>query len=94
MKGAEYPNIHAIDSALQSARRRLPYIYFHNFVGSEWVNTLCPACGTVVIERFSLGCGGDKLNKLHLKDDRCPSCGRTIRLMNHESNRDIHEEYL
>ena len=64
MKGAEYPNIQAIDTALQSARKRLPYIYFHNFVGSEWVNTLCPECRSAVIERFSLGCGGDKLNRL------------------------------
>jgi pyruvate-formate lyase-activating enzyme len=84
MKGAEYPNIQAIDAALRSARKRLPYIYFHNFVGSEWVNTLCPACGTTVIERFSLGCGGDKLNRLLCQDNRCPHCGRAIRILSEE----------
>jgi pyruvate formate lyase activating enzyme len=81
MKGMEYPSIQAIDEALQSARKKLPYIYFHNFVGSEWVNTLCPACGTVVIERFSLGCGGDKLNRSHCIGDRCPRCGRQIKVL-------------
>jgi pyruvate-formate lyase-activating enzyme len=81
MKGAEYPNIQAIDEALHSARKRLPYIYFHNFVGSEWVNTLCPDCGCAVIERFSLGCGGDRLKRLPCEDNRCPDCGRKIKLL-------------
>ncbi len=81
MKDAEYPDIQAIDSALQSARKRLPYVYFHNFVGSEWVNTLCPACGSVVVERYSLGCGGDKLNRLLCHDNKCPDCGGKIRMV-------------
>ncbi len=81
MKDRDYPNIQAIDAALRSARKRLPYIYFHNFVGSDWVNTLCPDCGSVVVERFSLGCGGDKLNRMLCEGDRCPSCGHRIRLL-------------
>ena len=86
MKSAEYPNIHAIDAALQSARKRLHYVYFHNFVGSEWVNTVCPACGSVVIERFSLGCGGDKLNRFLCEGKSCPHCRREIRLMTGEAH--------
>jgi pyruvate-formate lyase-activating enzyme len=82
MNGDKYPNIQAIDASLNSARKKLFYIYFHNFVGSEWVNTLCPVCGSVVIERFSLGCGGDKLNRLNCADGRCTHCGREIRLLN------------
>jgi len=80
MRDRDYPNIQAIDSALRSARRRLPYIYFHNFVGSDWVDTACPECGTIAIERFSLGCGGDKLNRVLCRDGQCPACGRAIRL--------------
>ncbi len=57
MKDANYPNIQAIDGALQSARRKLPYIYFHNFVGSEWVNTICPACGSVGLVGADLAWG-------------------------------------
>lgn len=81
MKGEEYPDISLIDNELAGARRKLGYIYFHNFVGSDWVNTICPSCGTTVIERFSLGCGGDKLNKIHCGDSRCHVCGYTINLV-------------
>ncbi|OPY64253.1 MAG: molybdenum cofactor biosynthesis protein A [Syntrophorhabdaceae bacterium PtaU1.Bin034] len=87
MKGTEYPSIDAINQALQSAREKLPYVYFHNFVGSEWVNTLCPDCGTPVIERFSLGCGGDKLQRFLCRGKTCPKCHRTIRLWGEESTR-------
>lgn len=82
MKDEEYPSITRIDTALSAARKKLPYIYFHNFVGSDWVNTICPSCGTVVIERFSLGCGGDKLNRMHCEDGLCPACGYKINLVN------------
>jgi pyruvate formate lyase activating enzyme len=88
MKDAEYPNIQAIDTALQSVKKKLSYVYFHNFVGSDWVDTLCPACQTIVITRFSLGCGGDKLNRLLCQDNRCPSCGREIKLLNEKSCRE------
>lgn len=81
MKDACYPNIEAINETLMSAREKLPYIYFHNFVGSDWVNTLCPACGATVVERFSLGCGGDKLQRFLCNDGQCPLCRREIRLL-------------
>jgi len=82
MIGEKYPDINRIDNELTAARKKLSYIYFHNFVGSDWVNTICPSCGAVVIERFSLGCGGDKLNKIHCKENRCPSCGYSINMFN------------
>ncbi len=80
MKDTGYPGIEEINQSLHYARTRLRYVYFHNFVGSDWVNTICPSCGTDVIERFSLGCGGDRLKGFHCKDNRCPSCGHTIRI--------------
>jgi len=81
MHDAAYPDIDRIDGELISAREKLRYVYFHNFVGSDWVNTLCPSCGAVVIERFSLGCGGDKLNRNHCDGNSCPECGRAIDLV-------------
>lgn len=93
MKGAVYPNILALDTALQSVRKRLPYVYFHNFVGSEWVNTLCPACGSVVIERISLGCGGDRLNRFLCEGKSCPSCRREIRLTIDEAHGNAEEAH-
>jgi pyruvate formate lyase activating enzyme len=91
MKDTPYPDIGAIDQALQSARKKLPYIYFHNFVGSSWVNTLCPQCGSVVIERFSLGCGGDKLKRVRCGGNVCPECGRKIKLQNGATSRSTGE---
>lgn len=81
MKGTEYPSIENINQALQLARKELDYVYFHNFVGSDWVDTVCPDCGAVVIERFSLGCGGDRLNAFHCRDNRCPECGCQIHVL-------------
>lgn len=81
MKEARYPNIEAVDGALAAARKRLHYLYFHNFVGSDWVDTFCPDCGALAIERFSLGCGGDMLRRNLCGEGRCPACGRVIPLL-------------
>jgi pyruvate formate lyase activating enzyme len=80
MKDVEYPSIEKISRVVEAARERLRYVYFHNFVGSDWVNTLCPGCGSDVIERFSLGCGGDKLMEFHCNGNQCPQCGHEIRM--------------
>ena len=81
MIGEQYPDISLINNELAAARKKLPYIYFHNFVGSDWVNTICPSCGSIVIERFSLGCGGDKLKTDHTTEGYCRSCGSEIHLL-------------
>ncbi|BBB89903.1 MAG TPA: radical SAM protein [Methylomusa anaerophila] len=80
MKGTTYPNVGDINTILERNRKILPYIYFHNFIGSDWVNTLCPRCGREVVERISLGCGGDRLNHCHCRENMCPECGYEIRM--------------
>jgi pyruvate-formate lyase-activating enzyme len=80
MSEDEYPGIERINAKLVNHRKTLPYIYFHNFIGSRWVDTSCPGCGQTVITRHSLGCGGDKLDVFALREDRCPECGLPIRL--------------
>jgi pyruvate-formate lyase-activating enzyme/ribosomal protein L37E len=80
MKEADYPNVAEINAKLERTRQVLPYIYFHNFIGSDWVNTLCPRCGAVVIERLSLGCGGDILEACHCEENLCPQCGYAIKI--------------
>jgi pyruvate-formate lyase-activating enzyme len=94
MEDAEYPEIEAINTALRSARKRLRYIYFHNFVGSDWVNTLCPACGADVIRRFSLGCGGDRLDRVLCKAHRCPQCGEKIKLLTKNQTQQLEPQQL
>jgi len=81
MKESKYPDIEKMNKALESARTYLPYIYFHNFVGSNWVNTLCPKCGAVVIKRFSLGCSGDRLDEFLAPGNVCSSCGTKIAML-------------
>jgi pyruvate-formate lyase-activating enzyme len=81
MKDADYPGIEAISRALQNCRQKLSYVYFHNFVGSDWVNTCCPRCNREVIERFSLGCGGDKLDSFNCIGASCPECGYEIKML-------------
>lgn len=81
MKEAQYPNIEAINEVLAEKSQVLSYIYFHNFIGSDWVNTLCPGCGNEVIERISLGCGGDILRNYSCHDNRCPHCGYEIKIL-------------
>ena len=81
MKQSMYPNIDRMNQALETSRNLLPYIYFHNFVGSRWVNTLCPGCGNVVIKRFSLGCSGDRLDEFLAPDNTCTRCGTAISML-------------
>jgi pyruvate-formate lyase-activating enzyme len=81
MMDADYPDIDLVNGALHTARKCIPYLYFHNFVGSDWVNTLCSECAAPVIERFSLGCGGDQLQRFSCADGKCPSCGHNIRIL-------------
>ena len=81
MKDFEYPHIDKINQILDLVRQKLHYVYFHNFVGSDWVNTVCPGCGAKVIERLSLGCGGDRLVKFSCSGNQCPVCGREIKML-------------
>ncbi len=80
MKDTAYPDIGHINAILESVREKLNNVYFHNFVGSDWVNTICPECKTEVIERLSLGCGGDRLVTYSCVENRCPVCGREIKM--------------
>ena len=56
--------------ARETARRHLNYVYVGN-VGAEWVNTHCPACGELVIDRLR------RASSL-TADKKCPRCGSGI----------------
>lgn len=81
MKEEKYPDIEKMNDALAWARNRLSYIYFHNFVGSDWVNTSCPDCGAEAIKRFSLGCGGDRLMVNHSREGKCTTCHSDLHVL-------------
>jgi pyruvate-formate lyase-activating enzyme len=78
MAAYERPPIQAVNAALEQARSQLPYIYFGNFVGSQWVSTRCPQCDALVIERINLGGCGAKALAFHLQDGRCAACGQAL----------------
>lgn len=84
MIDSDYPNVEHINAELDISRKKLPYIYFHNFIGSEWVSTHCPYCGELVVERISLGCGGDTLDRCHLNGRSCPKCGHVLNFLGEE----------
>lgn len=94
MIDSRYPNVESINEQLTSCRKRLPYVYFHNFIGSEWVNTYCPHCGRMVVERISLGCGGDTLDHSCLQGNRCPACGTTLKFVGEEVEWNAKERFL
>lgn len=81
MSQEHYPSIAALSARLDALRTRLPNLYFHNFVGSQWVDTRCPSCGALLIARFSLGCGGDKLDAYYARGAVCQQCGRPIHML-------------
>jgi len=51
----------------------LRYVYEGNVPGEGGENTLCPACGQVVIERF-----GFRLGEVHIEDGGCGFCGQKL----------------
>lgn len=50
----------------------LHYIYMGNVAGAS-LDTLCPTCGNVVIQR-----GGFGRTEVRVRDGRCPECGKPI----------------
>ena len=80
MKDYRHPGIEEINIKLEEARKLLPYTYFGNFVGSDWVSTLCPVCGATAIERINLGGCGGKITKYLLQDGKCADCRSKIPL--------------
>jgi pyruvate-formate lyase-activating enzyme len=78
MASYDRPPIEEVNAALDAARTKLPYIYFGNFVGSQWVSTLCPQCGSVAIERINLGGCGAKSLTYHMVDNRCADCDHPL----------------
>ena len=51
----------------------LKYVYTGNVPGNSGENTLCSACGEMVIERW-----GFQVGSLRIKDGKCSQCGAAI----------------
>jgi len=54
----------------------LHYVYLGNVPGHRYENTYCPACGTLLIERYGL-----TVRACKVQDGRCFHCGQAIPLV-------------
>lgn len=71
-------DIGAMIKIVEQAKEILPFIYFGNFAGSKWVNTLCPGCGHLLIKRVCIGSCGSKFASIHMDGNQCSKCGTYI----------------
>ena len=75
------PDIDRLSRRTEEARKVLPFTYFSNFIGSPLDNTICPDCGELLIRRLCSSSCGDILSEYNLtSDNRCPRCGRKIKM--------------
>lgn len=81
MEDQEPPDIKEISEKVIECRKILPYTYFNNYIGTQLINTLCPECGKVLIERMCLQSCGAIVSDYHLKEGGiCPYCGTAIKM--------------
>lgn len=81
MEGWKHPKIEYMKEILKNARNTLNYVYFGNFVGSKWEDTVCPNCGKTLIKRVNIGECGCKPSYFELTpDNRCNSCDTKINI--------------
>ena len=59
-----------LERVAQIASRKLKYVFVGNLDLGHWKNTLCPGCGTALIDR-----SGYHVSKVELDGENCRSCG-------------------
>ncbi|MBN2209968.1 MAG: AmmeMemoRadiSam system radical SAM enzyme [Sedimentisphaerales bacterium] len=63
-----------LEKAYQIGRAAgLHYVYVGNLAGSGRENTICHACGQLLIERL-----GYRLGQINLQNGNCPNCGESM----------------
>jgi pyruvate formate lyase activating enzyme len=63
-----------LERARQAAEAEgLQYVYVGNVPGHPGENTYCPKCSRLLIQRL-----GFLVQKMDLKEDRCPQCRHAI----------------
>lgn len=76
MENQKNPDIEELTSIVMEIRKKLPFTYFSNFIGSQLDNSICPVCGEILLERLCISsCGAILLNSYMTEDYRCKKCG-------------------
>lgn len=81
MKTRKPTDIRNVLDSIEQCRNILPNVYFGNYVGSQLINTLCPSCATVLIERICVYSCGVILSDYNMEGDVCPNCGTPIKMV-------------
>jgi pyruvate formate lyase activating enzyme len=81
MKDRTPPDIKEISDKVQECRKILPNTYFSNYIGTQLINTLCPSCGQVLIERICAQSCGAFLSAYNMTNSSCPNCGTAIKMI-------------
>ena len=68
--------IETLERLRKVALERLHYVYIGNAWKKGYADTVCPECKTVLLER-----GGLELERSHLSDASCPTCGRRLEMV-------------
>jgi pyruvate formate lyase activating enzyme len=75
------PDIQAISDRVRECRNILHNTYFSNYIGSQLINTACPCCGKLLIERISAQSCGAILSGYNMKENICPDCRTEIKMI-------------
>ena len=80
MEDGDHVPVEKLIKIRQNAKEYLNYVFIGNLVGSDWLDTTCPTCNSVIIKRLNaLGCGCQLVN-FHFNDNKCPECGGQIHI--------------
>jgi pyruvate formate lyase activating enzyme len=80
MENSRPTDIRTIAEKVEECRKILPNTYFSNYIGSQLINTTCPRCGELLIERICAQSCGAILTDYHMEGNVCPACGAEIRM--------------
>ena len=75
------PTINQAEQLCKSLKEKLSNVYLFNSPGTEFLNTYCPECGSLLIERDFYGPMGAKVKEVYLNSDgKCPKCSHLFKI--------------
>ncbi len=78
MADETYTDVDDLIAMRDTALEYLDHVFIGNMVGSEWMDTCCPECGTTLVKRVNtLGCGA-RLIDTSINKGECPQCGWSV----------------
>jgi len=73
------PTINEAEHLCRALKQKLNHVYLFNSPGTEFLDTYCPECGNILIERDFYGPMGAKTKKINVNNERkCPKCNHLI----------------